>query len=155
MERSKKIISGKVWGVIVLVGLISVMAQQAKALGVREAYGCWGGCYNECILQSGMANSERLPCYLKCLGSCISLPLSVSASSDKTGYQYYCQLGCSMDQCIRFSSGMGEKWKGAWRTAPPKSAISRMFRSLLHLHACTLVFASMQSIVIPNLFLHC
>ncbi|KAG5540606.1 hypothetical protein RHGRI_020729 [Rhododendron griersonianum] len=73
-------------------------AKQGTSLG--PAYACWGGCYNGCILQNGkylQNDDQKLPCYWKCLGSCIS-----HSGSD---YHYYCQLGCSLKLCTMFSFG--------------------------------------------------
>ncbi|KAI8568878.1 hypothetical protein RHMOL_Rhmol02G0234700 [Rhododendron molle] len=87
--------------IVVLVGVL-VLSQDgiggiAQSTELRTGYACWGGCYNECILQTGKNPSERLPCYFQCLGSCIAHPASDN--------QYYCQLGCSLEQCVsRFSS---------------------------------------------------
>ncbi|KAH7840442.1 hypothetical protein Vadar_017021 [Vaccinium darrowii] len=87
--------------IVVLVGVL-VLSQNgigitAQEPGLRTGYACWGGCYNECILLNGKNPSERLPCYLQCLGNCIA--------SSPADYQYnYCQLGCSLEKCVRVSS---------------------------------------------------
>lgn len=92
------------WAVIVVLMGVLVLSQDGIggiAQPLRTGYACWGGCYNECILQTGINPSERLPCYMQCLGSCVANPASGSDN------QYYCQLGCSLEQCVsKFSSGM-------------------------------------------------
>uniref|UniRef100_A0A5B7AB73 Uncharacterized protein n=1 Tax=Davidia involucrata TaxID=16924 RepID=A0A5B7AB73_DAVIN len=86
MERS----GVKILGVMVVL-MVVMLAQHATA-GI---YACWGGCYNDCILKNGKTPSERLPCYSQCLRNCT--PRSPS------DYQYYCQLGCSLQFCTRFA----------------------------------------------------
>ncbi|XAR69327.1 hypothetical protein NMG60_11000867 [Bertholletia excelsa] len=87
----------KAWGVSVIALVVwFVVAHEASAQGM---YACWGGCYNQCILGSGNNPSERLPCYWSCLGTCISRP------SGQSDYQYYCQLGCSLQLCGQNLSG--------------------------------------------------
>ncbi|KAH7845835.1 hypothetical protein Vadar_006569 [Vaccinium darrowii] len=90
--------SSRVLGLTMVIMAVMV-AKQGTAVG--PAYGCWGGCYNGCILQNGTKKSQfddqKLPCYWKCLGSCIS-----HSGSD---FHHYCQLGCSLKLCPIFSSG--------------------------------------------------
>ncbi|XP_057493405.1 uncharacterized protein LOC130778926 [Actinidia eriantha] len=91
----------KVWGVVVLLlGLLVVVAEQATTKPQSGAYACWGGCDNECNLQNGKTTTQRMPCYWNCLGNCIP-----NSASD---YQYYCRFGCSLAQCIRYSSDGGK-----------------------------------------------
>ncbi|KAK6119459.1 hypothetical protein DH2020_046796 [Rehmannia glutinosa] len=54
------------------------------------------GCYNECFLRSKKTRPERLACYYQCLNTCV--PRSAA------DYRYYCQIGCSLELCIPFSS---------------------------------------------------
>ncbi|XP_058200700.1 uncharacterized protein LOC131315578 [Rhododendron vialii] len=92
----------------VLVVLVGVLVLSQDGIGgiaqptevIRTGYACWGGCYNECILQTGTNPNERLPCYFQCVGSCFANPASGSDNN-----RYYCQLGCSLQQCVsRYSS---------------------------------------------------
>ncbi|KAL6985368.1 hypothetical protein U1Q18_018744 [Sarracenia purpurea var. burkii] len=80
--------------VVVIVGflVIGLVAQAAIAAPqvLGSPYSCWGGCLNQCVLE------RTVPCYGSCLSSCFAHPAS--------DYQYYCQLGCSIQQCLRFSS---------------------------------------------------
>ncbi|PIN14208.1 hypothetical protein CDL12_13162 [Handroanthus impetiginosus] len=70
-----------------------VVALVVLANGVNaQVYTCLGGCYNKCFLRSIKSNSERLACYYQCLTSCV--PRSAA------DYQYYCQIGCSLELCI-------------------------------------------------------
>lgn len=92
------------WAVIVVLAGVLVLSQNGIGIAqptgstqLRSGYACWGGCYNECILLNGKNPTQRLPCYLQCLGNCVAQPASDN--------QYYCQLGCSLEQCVmRFSS---------------------------------------------------
>ena len=83
--------SAKVMCVIVI--LVVMLAPQASA-GI---YTCWGGCYNQCVIQIGHSQIPNLPCSWNCLKDCVPSLASVSGK--------YCCLGCSMDRCIQFSGG--------------------------------------------------
>ncbi|XP_052210311.1 protein TAP1-like [Diospyros lotus] len=89
----------KTWGVAVAVAVVLgwwlVVAPPPGASAQQGTYACWGGCYNQCVLEYGLNPTQRVPCYLGCLGRC--------ATSFPSDLEYYCQIGCSLQQCIRYS----------------------------------------------------
>ncbi|XP_052210971.1 uncharacterized protein LOC127813894 [Diospyros lotus] len=99
MDAGLTVSGSKVWWVVVfcLLGVTALGDEQQSSR--RGTYACWGGCYNECVLQEGKEPSERVPCFLGCLGSCFD-----HLGSDLL---YYCRLGCSLVSCVRYRSDGG------------------------------------------------
>lgn len=85
---------GKGAKVMFVMVIMMVMLAPRAAAGI---YTCWGGCYNQCVIQIGHSQIPNVPCTWKCLKGCVPSLGSVSSN--------FCFLGCSMDRCIQFSGG--------------------------------------------------
>ncbi|CAK9136565.1 unnamed protein product [Ilex paraguariensis] len=57
-------------GAVMVTLVVFMLAQNVTAEPVKGIYTCWGGCYNQCVLQT-KTPSQRWPCYSKCLSNCI------------------------------------------------------------------------------------
>ncbi|KAK6119460.1 hypothetical protein DH2020_001975 [Rehmannia glutinosa] len=87
MERKIKGGAGSIILMVLVLANIGVHAQ--------NTYACWGGCYNNCFINTKRTQTESLACDYQCLNSCI--PHSAA------DFKYYCQIGCSLKLCIPVS----------------------------------------------------
>ncbi|KAL8537121.1 hypothetical protein ACS0TY_012340 [Phlomoides rotata] len=78
-------------GGVVVVVLVVMAVVLTNAQSAQQIYQCWGGCYNVCFVKSSKSAAERFACYYQCLPGCV--PRSPS------NYQYFCQIGCALEQC--------------------------------------------------------
>ncbi|GFP80304.1 hypothetical protein PHJA_000173800 [Phtheirospermum japonicum] len=84
----------RVGGILAVV--VVVAAAAANCSVQAQIYSCWGGCYNECFLRSNETRTDSFACYYECLNSCVP--------RTPADYQYYCQIGCNLEQCTQFTS---------------------------------------------------
>ncbi|KAL2487207.1 Uncharacterized protein Adt_31963 [Abeliophyllum distichum] len=87
----------------ILVIVIVVVTMVASGVSGQSIYACWGGCENECFLLSGKSSSERYPCFLQCVQTCVPTIATANADADDDGR--FCATGCLLELCIPSTSG--------------------------------------------------
>ncbi|CAK9174635.1 unnamed protein product [Ilex paraguariensis] len=75
------------------IGAVTMVVLVMIILFTGHATAEFKTCFAACIIRCAII-SDRLPCAVKCLASCIT-----HKTSDEL---YYCGLGCSVDQCAKF-----------------------------------------------------
>ncbi|KAL8063435.1 hypothetical protein ABFX02_01G026100 [Erythranthe guttata] len=81
-------------GECIVIIFMAVLVLLTNGVHGKSTYACWGGCYNECFLKTGLVKtqSNALSCDYQCLNNCV--PRSAS------DFMYYCEIGCSLKRCI-------------------------------------------------------